>query len=142
MGEDARAGARASEQFLQSLPALAKVKAMASAAFLRGYMAGIDGRRVQIPSEHKALAMYLQAGEATIMKKAYIFAYNRIKKAGLDAKIVGIIHDEIQMDCSKEDAEAAGRIVIQAIVDAGLFYKLRCPLAGDMHIGLTWAETH
>lgn len=142
MGEDARAGQRAAEQFLDALPALAAVKVMASAAFKRGYMIGIDGRRVQIPSEHKALAMYLQAGEATIMKKAYIFAYNRIKKAGLDARIVGIIHDEIQIDCLKEHAEEVGKIVVQCIVDAGLFYKLRCPLNGEAKVGLTWADTH
>lgn len=142
LGLSTSAGKAACEQFLRELPALARVKAMAKAAHERGYMVGLDGRRVQIPSEHKALSCYLQAGEAVIMKRAYVFAYNKIKKAGLDAKIVGWIHDEYQIDCAKEHAEEVGKLVIQSIKEAGEYYKLRVPLDGEMKIGRTWAETH
>lgn len=135
-------GKQTSQQFLEAIPALARVKDMAEAAFKRGFMIGIDGRRVQITSKHKALSVYLQAGEATIMKKAYIFAYNRIKKLGLDAKIVSVVHDEFIVDSSPIGAEQVKTILINAIVQAGEYYKLRCPLNGEGKIGKDWSEIH
>lgn len=135
-------GGKVKQQFLDSLPSLARVYDMALDSFEIGYMVGLDGRRIQIPSAHKSLAMYLQGGEAVIIKKAYVFAYNQIKKEGLDAKFVLCVHDEYQLDCHKDCAERVGQIVVKAIKDAGKYYNLNCPLDGNYSIGLTWADSH
>lgn len=135
-------GKAVKKKFLDALPALKRVYNMADESYNIGYMEGLDGRRVQIPSRHKALAMYLQAGEAVIIKKAYVFAYNRINQEKLDARFVACVHDEYQLDCHKDHAERAGQIIVQAIRDAGEFYGMRCPLDGEYGIGLSWADSH
>lgn len=135
-------GSEAKAKLLNAIPALAKVMNMCKASASLGYMTRLDGGRLQLPSEHKALACYLQAGEAVIMKKAYVLAYQRLKQLNLDAHIVGWIHDEVQIDCAKEDAEQAGLIFCDAIKKAGEVYNLNCPMEGQMKIGQDWSQTH
>jgi DNA polymerase-1 len=60
----------------------------------------------------------------------------------LDAKIVANVHDEWQIECSAEDAEAVGKAGRQAIIQAGKNLNLNCPLDGDYNIGDGWHETH
>lgn len=130
------------QQFLAALPALKRVYDMADNAYERGFMEGLDGRKVQIPSRHKSLAMYLQAGEAVIIKKAYVLSYLEIQKRGLDAKFVACVHDEYQLDCHKDCAEKAGKIIVESIKKAGEYFNLKCPLDGEYGIGLSWADSH
>lgn len=142
IGGNAKHGAEAKHKLLGAIPALKRVMDMCRASATTGYMVRLDGGRLQIPSEHKALAVYLQAGEAVIMKKAYVLAYARLKSLKLDAHFVGWIHDEFQLDCSAEDAEEAARVVAESINRAGVSYSLSCPMSGEYKIGRTWAETH
>ena len=107
-----------------------------------GYMVGLDGRHIEIKSEHYALSVYLQGGEAVIMKKALILAYNKLKRLGIDWKLVGFIHDEWQSEVSKEEAEETGRVLVQAIKEAGEHFNLNIPLDGEFKVGLNWKETH
>jgi len=45
---------------------------------------------------------------------------------------------EVREDISKEFALLAE----QCIVDAGKYYKIQCPHAGESDIGINWGETH
>lgn len=135
-------GRIAKEKLLTAVPALARVLRMCKDTYAKGYMTRLDGGRLQVPSEHKTLACYLQAGEAVIMKKAYVLSYLRVKWEGLKCLNVGWIHDEIQWDSSVDCADKIGQITAEAITKAGEFYKLKCPLVGQYKVGLSWAETH
>jgi DNA polymerase-1 len=112
----------------------------------RGYVLGLDGRRVPCRSQHAALNTLLQSAGALAMKKALVIAQEQIDKLGLvhgvDYAWVGNIHDELQMEAKEEHAESLGRICAAAIRDAGEHFKFRCPLAGNFSIGATWADTH
>ena len=107
-----------------------------------GFFVGLDGRKVPLKSAHFGMSSYLQAGEAVIMKRAMVESYKKIKELGLDAFQVAVVHDEMQWDCAEDCAETVGEILRQNIIDAGAYYKLRCPLDGEYRIGNNWLETH
>lgn len=107
-----------------------------------GYFIGLDGRKVPLKSAHFGMSSYLQAGEAIIMKRAMVESFKEIKKKGLDAFQVAVVHDEMQYDCAEDCAEEVGNILRRHIIEAGEFYKLCCPLDGEYVIGNNWLETH
>lgn len=107
-----------------------------------GYFIGLDGRKVPLKSAHFGMSSYLQAGEAIIMKRAMVESFKEIKKKGLDAFQVAVVHDEMQYDCSEDCAEEVGKILRRHIIEAGEYYKLCCPLDGEYVIGNNWLETH
>jgi DNA polymerase-1 len=74
------------------------------------------------------------------MKRALVLAYDPVVKAG--GKFVLNVHDELQVECDPEDAEYIGEVLKQAIIDAGTYYNLNCPLDAEYKIGSCWAETH
>ena len=39
-------------------------------------------------------------------------------------------------------AETYGKIAVEAVVRAGKFYEMRCPLDAEYKVGNSWAETH
>lgn len=107
-----------------------------------GYFIGLDGRKVPLKSAHFGMSSYLQAGEAIIMKRAMVESFKEIKKRGLDAFQVAVVHDEMQYDCAEDCAEEVGNILRSHIIEAGEYYKLNCPLDGEYVIGNNWLETH
>lgn len=76
------------------------------------------------------------------MKKALVILDEQAKSLGIDYKLVGNIHDEIQSEVATEQAEVFGKLAVESIKAAGLSFELRCPLDGEYQIGDTWAETH
>ena len=102
----------------------------------------IDGGYVYCEPEHARINYKLQSAGAIVMKQTSIFMRERIRQRGLDAKKVGDIHDEGQLDCAKRDAQEVGKLCVQAIRDAGEELNFRVPLDGSYAIGQSWAQTH
>ncbi len=140
VGGSRKDGKRLRESFLANLPALANLKDRVERASKRGFLKGLDGRKVTIRSEHAALNTLLQSAGAIIMKKALVLFVDSIKH--LDAQCVANVHDEWQVECLEKDAEEVGQRGVQAIVDAGIYFDLRCPLDGEYKIGDNWSDTH
>lgn len=107
-----------------------------------GLLRTIDGGFVRCHSKSAALNYCLQSGGAILMKKAAIIHRQLIRENGLDAMMVGNIHDEIQLDTSEQDAEEVGRLGCESIRMAGEALKLKVPFTGSYKVGLTWADTH
>jgi len=135
-------GKKLRESFLNNLPSFAALKDRVSNASSRGYLTGLDGRRLQVRSEHSALNTLLQAAGAIVMKKALVILDDYAKLWKLDYKIIGNIHDEIQSEVAEKDAEKFGWLAVECLKAAGLEFNLRCPLDGEYKVGTTWAETH
>jgi len=135
-------GKRLKDSFLAATPALADLKANVAQAASRGYIQGLDGRKVYIRSEHAALNSCLQSAGAIIMKQALVILDKFATQWKLTYKIVGQIHDEFQVEVKAEHADRFGRLAADCITAAGIHYNLRCPLAGDYHIGDNWNDTH
>ncbi len=130
------------ESFIANTPGLAKLKKYLRACAHRGWMPLVDGRRAWLPSEFAAMAMALQGNESVLMKRALVDWRMEYKRRELDVHPMAWVHDEVQAAVHKDHAEEAGELMNQAIRDAGVKYKTRCPMDGSYSIGLTWKDTH
>jgi len=135
-------GKRLRERFLSGLPTLRTLKERVDRAAEKGYLKGLDGRKILLRHKHAALNTLLQGGGAIAMKKALIILEDNIRLNGLDAKFVANIHDEWQIQVIEKQADFVGRLGVQAIEQAGQHYNMRCPLTGEYKIGDSWYETH
>jgi DNA polymerase-1 len=109
-----------------------------------GWFKGLDGRRVAVPSEHKALAGMLQSGEAIVVKNWCIDWVKKARAEGINFKLINIVHDETQTEVvgTREDAERLAAIQAQSMIDVGVRLGVYCPLASESAIGKNWAECH
>jgi len=142
VGGSARDGKRLKEKFLRNTPALRKLRERVGVASGRGYVLGLDGRRVAVRSEHAALNTLLQSAGAIVMKKALCLLDEYATLHKIDYKFIGNIHDEIQTEVAEKDAERFGWLATACIEAAGKHYNLNCPLAGEYQVGGDWSETH
>jgi DNA polymerase I-like protein with 3'-5' exonuclease and polymerase domains len=139
VGGDKADGREIKNKFLDNTPALRELRTRVEKKALRGYLKGLDNRIISVRSPHSALNFLLQSAGAIIAKRAWvIFHQNCI----LPYKQLGVIHDEIQIECLPEHAEQIGREVVKAMQDTTKFYKLRCPIDGEYKIGRSWNDTH
>ncbi len=142
VGGTAVDGRRLKKKFLTNTPSLRDLRERVSVASGRGYVHGLDGRRVAVRSEHSALNTLLQSAGAIVMKKALCLLDEYAKAWNLDYKFIGNIHDEIQTEVKESEADVFGRLAVSCIEAAGIHYKLNCPLAGEYQVGDNWSETH
>jgi len=142
VGGSAKDGAYLKRRFLSNTPALESLRKRVARAAQRGYLTGLDGRRLRVRSEHTALNTLLQAAGAIVMKQALIILDSYAKQWDIDYKFIGNVHDEVQSEVAKDQAEKFGWLAVECLKAAGLHFKLRCPLDGEYQIGTTWAETH
>jgi DNA polymerase I len=142
VGGNSAAGQKLIDAFLKGTPALKRLRDKVSVYASKGYVPGLDGRKIWVRSEHAALNSLLQGAGAIVMKKALCILNDTIQKNGWDAKFVANVHDEFQIECKADIADLVGQAGKQAIIDAGIAYNLRCPLDGEYKIGRNWRETH
>lgn len=142
VGGSARDGAGLKERFLRNTPSLESLRERVVRASGRGYIRGLDGRRLHVRSGHAALNTLLQAAGAIVMKKALVILDKYAKEWELDYKFIGNIHDEVQTEVREAHADKFGWLGVECLKASGIEFGLRCPLDGEYKIGTTWAETH
>lgn len=141
-------GKESRKKLAEGVPALgALIEAVGGAVDGKGYLTGVDGRRLVTRRKNSALNTLLQSAGA-VQCKRWIVGFVEIMGArhglrwGQDYAIVAWVHDEIQVTCRKDIADIVVQVALAAAELAGEFYSFRCPLAGDAKIGLNWKETH
>lgn len=146
IGKGPLAGKELKKRFLAKTPALKRLQETVKEAARKGYILGLDGRRLNIRSQHAALNTLLQSAGALISKKATCLFIELCDKAGLfwgtDYALVAHVHDEMQIACRKELADEIGTLAVRSFQLAGEHFKFRCPIDGQYKIGANWAETH
>ena len=142
VGGNKEDGERLRKRFLDNLPSFRHLRDKVTRASTKGYVKGLDGRKLFIRSEHAALNTLLQGAGAIVMKEAMRILYDKINERDLDAYFVCNVHDEWQIEAHESIAEEIGKLGVQSIKDAGTTLKLRCPLTGEFNVGSNWAETH
>ena len=135
-------GKRLRDRFMKGVPALDNLNERVKQASERGYILGLDGRKLPVRSSYSALNLLLQSAGAIVMKIALCILDKRLKCATLDVKLIGFFHDEFELECNPEDVEQVKQISEDSIKEAGEYFKLRCPLKGEAKAGKTWAEVH
>ena len=147
IGKGPRAGRLLKDKFLKNTPGLSGlINAVKKAAKAKGWIRGIDGRRVPIRSEHAALNSLLQNAGAVAMKLAPVLLFERLTAEGYvwgdDWAQVAHVHDEVQLTCKPEHAEYVSEVANWSIAEAGRQLGFTCPLEGEAEIGKSWKDTH
>lgn len=114
-----------------------------------GYVTTIFGRRRYIPEltspkaqirafgERVAMNTPIQGSAADIIKKAMIDTEKALQEAGLSARLILQIHDELIVEAPEKEAGQAAEILVRSMENA---YKMKVPLSVDAHIGKTWYD--
>lgn len=142
VGGSAKDGERLKRKFLDQTPALRKLIERVSKQAAKGWVPGLDGRRIWVRSEHAALNSLLQGAGAIVMKKALVIFSDKIKTNKWNVKLVVNVHDELQWETTPELADITGKACVESIEEAGKFFNLRCPVTGEYNVGKTWRDTH
>ena len=87
--------------------------------------------------ERVAMNTPIQGTAADIMKIAMIDVYNKLKKENLDAKIILQVHDELMIECKKEDKEKVKTILKNCMENA---ITLLIPLKVETSEADNWYE--
>jgi DNA polymerase I-like protein with 3'-5' exonuclease and polymerase domains len=75
---------------------------------------------------------------ADITKKALALLPQRLADTG--AKIIGTVHDKINLEVPEGTANDADAILEETMIQAGKAYLGKVPVGVDVTIGETWAE--
>jgi DNA polymerase I len=143
VGAGAKEGKELKSRFLKNTPSLEKLREQVSSISQKsGTLPGLDGRRVQVRSDHAALNSLLQSAGAIVMKQALVLLNDELRRAKINYKFVANVHDEWQIEVEEARAEEAGKLGVLAIEKAGKVLNMRCPLAGEYKVGNSWKETH
>jgi DNA polymerase I-like protein with 3'-5' exonuclease and polymerase domains len=142
VGGSAKDGQELISTFLRNTPALKSLREKVERLSEQGTLPGLDGRKLQVRSAHAALNTLLQSAGAIVMKQGLVLLNKKIQEQKLNANFVANVHDEWQIECSQDDADAVGKLAVSSIKEAGEVLGLRCPLDGEYKKGTTWAQTH
>ena len=87
-------GKRMRERFLNGTPAFKILGDRVQRASTKGFLKGLDGRKIILRHRHAALNTLLQGGGAIVMKKALCLLNDTLKLNSINYKFVANIHDE------------------------------------------------
>ena len=140
------------ESYLSGYPDVSRyLEEVIKDAYANGFVTTKLGRRRFIPElaesnkmrkkfgERVAMNSPIQGTAADIIKIAMIRVRNRLKESGLDARMILQVHDELILEASRQDAEAAMALLCEEMERA---VTLSVPLDVEAHIGESWFEAH
>jgi DNA polymerase-1 len=125
-----------------------ETKALAKA---QGYVTTLFGRKCMTPgiadrnpnvrgfSERAAINAPIQGGAADIIKRAMIRLPKALNTAGLSAKMLLQVHDELIFEVPDKEVDDTTALVKQVMEGAA---HLDVPLVVDAGAGANWAEAH
>jgi len=143
VGGGAKEGQNLITSFLRNTPKLKALREKVSRIYSqKGWLPGLDGRKLLVRSEHSSLNTLLQGAGAIVMKQALVLLSNRLKREKIEHKFCANVHDEWQIETKEATADLVGQYGVWAIEEAGKVLKMRCPLSGEYRTGLTWKDTH
>ena len=114
-----------------------------------GYVETMFGRRRYLPElssgkhmmrafgERVARNMPIQGTAADIIKIAMIKVDERMKKEGLQARLILQVHDELIVEAPENEKETVAKLLQEEMENA---VKLSVPLTADAAVGRTWYD--
>tara|TARA_R100001594_G_scaffold9391_1_gene23065 strand:- start:492 stop:1751 length:1260 start_codon:yes stop_codon:yes gene_type:complete len=125
--------------YVEAIPGLKDLLEAVRKASKRGYILGLDKRRILVDKEHKALNYLLQGSSAILAKKWMLLTHENLPP---NANQLAFVHDELQYECNKEEVKDLKFLLELSAAQAGEFYNMRCPIAAESKDGANWAEVH
>jgi DNA polymerase I len=120
-------------------------------ARLQGYVSTSFGRKLWIPeigardpvrrggAERAAINAPFQGGAAEVIKRAMVRLPRALREAGLAARMLLQVHDELVFEVPEAEAQPTASLVRQIMEGVAV---LRVPLAVEIGTGRSWAEAH
>ncbi len=151
VGGDASDGKQLKSEYFGALPRLAKFIDSVKRASGKGWLKGLDGRRVYMRRDasgriarSKAPNTLLQNAGAVVMKKSCVILWDEVNRAQIKAQKVLDMHDEGQSEVwnDSKHIEPYCEIAVNSITQAGEYFNMNIPLAAECKIGMNLAETH
>ena len=124
---------------------------MRETARISGYVTTLFGRRCWVPgiadknparrgyAERQAINAPLQGGAADIIKRAMVKLPAALRAAGLRARLLLQVHDELLFETPDEEADATAALARDIMQSAA---TLSVPLVVETGQGRNWAEAH
>ena len=118
-------------------------------AHAHGYVETLYGRRRSLPTinsrnfnqrslaERMAMNTPIQGSAADIIKLAMIRAWDGVRRAGLQSRILLQVHDELVLEVVQAEQAQVEAILREAMEQVA---ALSVPLVIDVHTGKNWAE--
>ena len=118
-------------------------------AKLNGYSVTVLGRKRQIPElnssnysirqfgERVAMNMPLQGSSADIIKLAMLGVSKKLKELNLKSKLILQVHDELIVDCVKDEIDLVEKILVEQMEGA---LNLEVPLTVSVGKGESWFD--
>ena len=140
------------EDYFANFPAISSyIEDTLASARETGYVETLFGRRRYLPditskngtvralAERNAINAPIQGTSADIIKLAMINVDRRLRKEGLQSRMVLQIHDELVFDAVKAEVETLCTIVREEMENVT---KLSVPLTVECNYGNNWLEAH
>ena len=90
-------------------------------------------------AERNAINAPIQGSAADIIKVAMVRIFNRFEAEGLKSKMILQVHDELNFNVYKNEAESVKKIVLEEMENV---LNLQVPLIADCGEGSNWLEAH
>jgi DNA polymerase-1 len=137
--------------YFQKFPGVKKyLDGIRKQAAQQGYVETLLGRRRYFPAlqskanvqvknreEREAINAPVQGTAADIMKIAMLKIPPALKQAGLKAKMLLQVHDELVFECPKSELKETARVIQDIMTNA---YPLSIPLSTEARYGPNWGE--
>jgi DNA polymerase I-like protein with 3'-5' exonuclease and polymerase domains len=150
VGGGKKEGKKVKDEFLRSLPKLDGLIKNIKKQAAKGYIVGLDGRKIRIRKDmftgeyqtHKALNTLLQSGATIYFKTWMVYVNHYIQKNEIKAYQLISMHDELQFECVDGDVERLTKVLHKAIEVTDKHFDIKCPNACEVKIGNNWKDTH
>ncbi len=119
-----------------------------------GYVQTAFGRKIHLEAikskgpakafaERQAINAPIQGSAADVIKRAMIRMPEALAKAGLKARMLLQVHDELIFECPKAEAETLIKLAQETMQGAAMpALNLSVPLVVDARAASNWAEAH
>ena len=128
--------------FIAAIPGLSELLQAVKKRSSTGSIMAVDGRKIYVDSQHKALNYLLQCSAGVIAKRWLQITYDHTKEMDLRCNQLAFIHDELQYESKPEHVDDLKSILVLSAAESGEYYNLRIPIAAEAKSGATWAEVH
>lgn len=125
----------------KNIPGLEQLIKQVERASRKGFLIGLDGRKIFLRDKKSALNALIQSGGAVFMKTVTEVMDDLWLFEGFGHKVVDM-HDEAQWELDKDFKEIFEQCVNSSFEIATEELQLRCPQQAEVKFGKDWSETH
>ncbi|MDP2120319.1 MAG: DNA polymerase I [Hoeflea sp.] len=143
-------------KYLERFPGIKDyMEATKAEAKEHGYVTTIFGRRAHYPeirssnpqvrafNERAAINAPIQGSAADIIRRAMVRMEPALKKAGLNARMLLQVHDELVFEAAEAEAETIIPVIVEVMENAAMpALDMAVPLKVDARAARNWDEAH